>query len=250
MREKLVERVCQDFDYYRPWTASDTAKPSHVLIGRNEPEVFENAQLYRESMGQSGFYGGTSEILAFVEEFAIPVTVLWYRGKRLEIQRRYVNERNVKGDIQPKGDRIYFLFAGRISGGHFQPMLAPPLPRNLQPPLPKGRERMAPRGFFSIAGRAKLRQQNKKEKQKKEQEKQQEKKNGRAPPTHETSLPTLAEIASEIPPPTHETYLPTLAEIESEISPPKKKQKKQQDKQQEKKKGTATPTQKEKKQIT
>jgi len=58
-------------------------------------------------MSKTGFYGGAAEILAFVEEFSIPVTVVKKQGLNLAIQRRYeVNERDAKANTPDLESRL------------------------------------------------------------------------------------------------------------------------------------------------
>jgi len=154
MRSVLVQEVIKEFQFFQIWTACTSVGRNRVLQGEFEPEPFEDAKLYEENMSQSGYQGGPSEIFAFVEKFKIPVTVLWRRGGGLEIQRRYaLNDSNVKKVIEQKGPRRYLLFSGPISGGHFQPMWTPPLPRFQQrPPMsPPSRIKVRP-GALSLNG--------------------------------------------------------------------------------------------------
>jgi len=156
MRSVLLQEVIKEFQFYQIWTACTSVGRNRVLQGEFEPEPFKDGKLYEENMSQSGYQGGPSEIFAFVEKFKIPVTVLWSRGGGLEIQRRYArqNDSNVKKVIGQKGPRRYLLFSGPISGGHFQPMWTPPLPRFPQrPPMsPLSRIKVRP-GALSLNGR-------------------------------------------------------------------------------------------------
>ena len=134
MRERLIAHVLKDFEYFQNWTTSPESTMTRVLKGVHEPDPFKTPQEYEQYMSTRGTYGGTAELLAFVESFSIPVTVVWKRTGKYAIQRRCnLNERNETGAVQSRGDRIFLLFSGSISQGHFQPLLPPPLPYHLKP---------------------------------------------------------------------------------------------------------------------